>query len=189
MRWDELFADMEAQLAAARFRDVEREAAELTRAETAEALLQDRFAGCQGARVRIGLRGGSSARGEVVAAGMGWAMLQDGAVELVVPMESLLWVEGLDRRRSAPEQRSRLALGHAVRALARARAAVRIVLVDGVPGASLDGTIDRAGRDHLDLAMHPDDEFRRRRAVRAVRTIPYSGIACLVSMTSGSGSA
>ena len=46
MRWDELFADMEAQLAAERFRDVEREAAELTRAETAEALLQDRFLGC-----------------------------------------------------------------------------------------------------------------------------------------------
>ena len=51
MRWDELFADMEAQLAAERFRDVEREAAELTRAETAEALLQDRFLGCEGAAV------------------------------------------------------------------------------------------------------------------------------------------
>lgn len=189
MRWDELFADMEAQLAAERFRDVEREAAELTRAETAEALLQDRFLGCEGAAVKAGLRGGSSARGEVTGAGMGWVMLQDSAVELLVPLESVLWVEGLDRRRSDPQRRSRLGLGQAVRALAQARAAVRVLLVDGVPGGSLEGTIDRAGRDHLDLAMHPDDEFRRRRAVRAMRTVPFSAIACVVSESVAAGRA
>lgn len=189
MRWDELFADMEAQLEAARFRDLEREAAELTRAETAEALLQDRFVACRRALVHAGLRGGSAVRGEVVTAGMGWIMLADAAAEVLIPVESLLWVEGLDRRRGDPERRSRLGLGHAVRALAQARAAVRVVLVDGVPGAALEGTIDRSGRDHLDLAMHPDDEFRRRRAVRAVRTVPYTAIACVVSSPGAPGGA
>ena len=167
MRWDELFADMEAQLAAERFRDVEREAAELTRAEIAEALLQDRFLGCEG----------------------GWVMLDGSAAQLLIPLESVLWVEGLDRRRGDPQRRSRLGLGQAVRALAQARAGVRVILVDGVPGAALEGTIDRAGRDHLDLAMHPDDEFRRRRAVRAMRTVPFSAIACVVSNAAAAGRA
>lgn len=189
MRWDELFADMEAQLAAERFRDVEREAAELTRAETAEALLQDRFLGCEGAAVHVGLRGGSSVRGEAAGAGMGWVMLDGSAVQLLIPLESVLWVEGLDRRRGDPQRRSRLGLGQAVRALAQARAGVRVILVDGVPGAALEGTIDRAGRDHLDLAMHPDDEFRRRRAVRATRTVPFSAIACVVSDAAAAGRA
>lgn len=189
MRWDELFADMEAQLAASRFRDLEREAAELTRAETAEALLQDRFTAGEGAAVRLGLRGGSTIRAQVVGAGMGWVMLEDAGAQLLVPVESILWAEGLGRRRADPQRRSRLGLGHAARALAQARATVRVVLVDGVPGAALEGTIDRAGRDHLDLAVHPDDEFRRRRAVRAVRTVPYSAIACVVSTTGSPGPA
>ena len=76
-----------------------------------------------------------------------------------------------------------------MRALAQARAGVRVILVDGVPGAALEGTIDRAGRDHLDLAMHPDDEFRRRRAVRATRTVPFSAIACVVSDAAAAGRA
>lgn len=181
MRWDELFADMEAQLEAARFRDVELEAADLIRAEMAEALLQDRFAGGIGRPAHAGLRGGAVVRGRVVGAGSGWVALDEAGLQMLIPLESVLWVEGLDRRRGSPESRSRLGLGHAVRALASARAAVRILPVDGVPGGMFEGTIDRAGRDHLDLAMHPEDEFRRRRAVRSMRSIPYAAIACIQS--------
>lgn len=182
MRWDRLFADMEAQMTAARLREAELESSELTRAETAEALLQDRFAGQEGARVQVSLRGGAAAHGEVARAGSGWVVLDDAGVQILVPLESVLWAEGLGRRRESPEARSRLGLGHAVRALAQARAGVRIHLADGAPGAVLEGTVDRAGRDHLDLAMHPDDEFRRRRAVRSLRSIPYGAIGCAVSM-------
>ncbi|KAA9395586.1 hypothetical protein FCK90_00730 [Kocuria coralli] len=187
MRWDDLFADMEAQLAAARYRDIELEAAELTRAETSEALLEDRFAAHIGHRVRAGLRGGLVLEGCIASAGTDWTVVEDAGSETLVPIHAIDWVEGLGLRRQSPEQRRRLGLPHAIRALAQARAGATVHLASG-PAVLLEGTVDRAGRDHLDLALHPHDEFRRRRSVRSVRTVPYAAIACVVAQGQGAGS-
>ncbi|NHU84481.1 hypothetical protein GWK18_02505 [Kocuria sp. JC486] len=186
MRWDDLFADMEAQLAAERYRGVEMEAAELTRAETAEALLEDRFGAHLGSPVRISLRGGRGLDGFVASAGAGWVVLEEQGHETLVPLAAVDWIEGLGVRRQSPEHRRRLGLPHAMRALATARAAVQLHLTSG-PSVVLEGTIDRAGRDHLDLALHPSDEYRRRRSVRSIRTVPYGAVACVVARNVGDG--
>ena len=71
----------------------------------------------------------------------------------------------------------RLGLGHALRALARDRAAVTVTSDAGV----LAGTIDRVGTDHLDLAEHAPGEPRRPAAVRGVVAIAFAGIVAVRS--------
>lgn len=71
----------------------------------------------------------------------------------------------------------RLRLGSVLRGLARNRAAVAI---DFWPMGHLDGTIDRVGADHLDLAVHPADVVRRAGEVRQMRTVPFQAVAALV---------
>ena len=39
------------------------------------------------------------------------------------------------------------------------------------------GTIDRAGADHLDLALHDIDEPRRSATVRGYRLIPFTALS------------
>lgn len=57
---------------------------------------------------------------------------------------------------------------------ARRREAIQI---DGRHGLTLaEGTIDRVGRDHLDLALHARDEFRRDGALRGFRIVPFDAI-------------
>lgn len=70
----------------------------------------------------------------------------------------------------------RLRLAHAVRLLVRDRAYVRIRLVEG---EAVSGTLDRAGRDHADLAQHPCDLPRRASAVRSSWLLPYSAIGSI----------
>jgi hypothetical protein len=97
---------------------------------------------------------------------------------LLVSAAAVLAVGGLGRRTGAPEElgavRSRLDLRWAVRALARDRTAVQVVLVDG---ARLTGTVDRVGADFCELAEHPVDAARRASAVRGVQAVALSGIA------------
>lgn len=180
MRWDDLFADMESQLAAERYREIEAEAAELTRAETAEALLEDRCAAHVGSRLRLSLRGGLVIEGGIVSAGSGWVVLDDASQEILIPLAAVDWLDGLGVSRQSPEARRRLGMPHAMRALAMARVSVRLHLRSG-SAVHLEGTVDRAGRDHMDIAVHPNDEFRRRRAVQVVRTVPYAAVACVVA--------
>lgn len=186
MRWDDLFADMEAQLEAERYRGIEAEASEMTRAEMAGALLEDRCAAHLGCPTRIGLRGGQVVEGRILSAGSGWTVIEESGSEILTPVSAIDWMEGLSLRRQSPERRRRLGLPHAIRALAMARAGARVHLVSGST-VVLEGTVDRAGLDHLDLALHPHDEFRRRRAVRSVRTVPYAAIACIAARSSPPG--
>ena len=51
------------------------------------------------------------------------------------------------------------------------------IQVTGRDGQLLgEGTIDRVGLDHLDLAVHPRDEQRRGRNVRGLRVIPFDAV-------------
>jgi hypothetical protein len=70
---------------------------------------------------------------------------------------------------------SRLGLTFVLRDLCRRRSAVHIQMRH----EHLHGTIDRVGRDHLDLAEHEPGIPRRERAVRAVRLVPVPEVVLL----------
>jgi len=59
--------------------------------------------------------------------------------------------------------------GRVLRDLCRRRA-VDLVLAAG----EVHGTIDRVGRDHVDIAVHERGEARRPGAVREVRIVPFA---------------
>jgi hypothetical protein len=119
--------------------------------------------------------------------GAGWVALEDGSAEHLVPLGAVLWWESLGRGWTpGPDPVAlRLGLGHALRALARGRARVRIRLAGGGPLGELDGTVDRVGADFFDLALHPDDDYRRRASVTALRAVPFPALVCVSSLARG----
>jgi hypothetical protein len=176
MRWDALFADFEAQLEAAEAADLATEVADRTRREHAAVRLLDRLAAAAGGTVRMHVVGVGSITGRIERSGPGWALLVDEADrEVVVSLDAVTGVYGLPGAAARlPAVAARLGLGHVLRALARDRATVGVVLVDG---ATATGTIDRVGADFFDLTEHGYAEARRRDDVRAVRVVPFSGFA------------
>ncbi|NUL48386.1 hypothetical protein F7P69_24710 [Cellulosimicrobium funkei] len=176
MRWDGLFADLEAQLAHGRWQDTETEAAELTRGERASIALADRLRGAIGAPLTVMLEDGQRLELTVSTVGASWLGGSDRTGSLVLNLDAVAVIDSplsITTPESSPGRRN-LGIGSLYRSLSRARAGV---LVSGRDGRVLgEGTIDRVGLDHLDLAVHPRDEQRRGRNLRGLRVIPYGAI-------------
>ena len=175
MRWEELFEDLEALLDEQDRAAFDAEVADRERAERAALGLADRLRGQGGRRVRLRLLDGDQVEGEIGEVGEQWLTL-DGAGAVLVPLAAVGTVGGLGRS-AAPDDAGlvrRLPLTVVLRGLARDRATVRLRLLGGV---ALEGTIDRVGVDHLDLAEHPVDEARRPSAVRGVVTVRLAALA------------
>jgi hypothetical protein len=179
VRWELLFADLEAQADAAERAAFDGDVADRGRSERAALSLVDRLRAHVGAVVALRLVDGDRAVGRLADVGVDWILLDD-AGSLLVPLGAVSGVEGLSRR-AAPDDGAlarRMRLTVVLRGLARDRSAVRVRLTDG---ATLTGTIDRVGADHVDLALHSADEPRRAGVVRGVCVIP---IAALVTVRS-----
>ena len=156
MRWEALFADMEAQLEAAQAADRAVEVADLTRAERASVELGDRLRAAQGADVRIAVAGGHVVDGELLEVAAQWLLVGEGPRRALVPLAAVVAVRGLPAR-SIParsEVARRLGLGYALRAIARDRVTVRIA----TDGSVLAGRIESVGADHLDLATEIESQ-------------------------------
>lgn len=178
MRWDELFADLEAAAEAEDRAGFEAEVADLARTERALLSTADRLRAHVGAALRLHLVDGVELTGRVLDVGRDWLALATGRVSALVPLAAVTGVDGLTRAAQAPPEPDgppvlRVGLATALRVLARDRAYVRVTLRGG---AVLGGTVDRAGADHLDLALHPADEPRRVGAVSGVRCVPFSAL-------------
>lgn len=183
MRWDDLFADLEAQLAAADDAALAADVEQRLRRELGRQALVQRLRAAAGTDVVLGV-GDEVLHGRLGAVGPDWVLLT-GPAETLVPVAALDWTQGLGRAVDAvPPGRvwSRLGLASALRALGRDRSPLRVRTA--APGA-LAGTIDRVGADHLDLAVHPLDAPRRATAVTAVRTIPFAALRTLVRADAG----
>jgi hypothetical protein len=72
--------------------------------------------------------------------------------------------------------RDRMTLGFLLRDLARRRVSVSVVTVDGI---EIHGTIDRAGADHVDLALHDPGVARLASAVHGFEVIPFEAVASI----------
>ncbi|MCU1599566.1 MAG: hypothetical protein JWO22_275 [Frankiales bacterium] len=183
VRWDELFADLDAQLSAAEAAELAAEVADRTRLEVGRLRLVDRLRPSLGAQVSLHVRGLGAARGRLLDAGSDWLLLQEeGAGELLVAASALLSLAGVGKPAEVPgsegEVERRLDLRWALKALVRSRSGIQLVLADG---STLTGTLDSVGADHVDVAEHPPGEARRAAAVRQVRLVPLTAVGAIRS--------
>jgi hypothetical protein len=175
VRWELLFADLEAFAEATERAEFQVDVADRGRAERAALTLADRLRGHLEAELAFRLLGGDVVRGRLLDVGSDWVLLDDGC-QVVLPTAAVIGVEGLSRLAAAPpdELGRRVGVGVVLRRLSRDRAPVRVGLLDGT---ALTGTIDRVGADHLDLARHAADELRRVGSVRGVVVVRLGALA------------
>jgi len=192
VRWDRFFDDLEDQLASEW--EAERAAldTEAERLRLSRVALRDRL-GALVDRDRTAtvpsfeLSDGTVLSAEVTGIGADWIALdlaagRPGAV--VVPFDSIVAVgmphpDLLRSARPTPPRSAlvdRLTLGFLLRDLVRRRTSVALHLRSG---RALTGTIDRAGADHLDLALHEPGSPRRAEAVTGHRIVPFTAISWL----------
>lgn len=177
MRWEGLFADLEAQAEALEIAERAAEIDERARVELGRIRLLDRLRPAIGWSVRLRCLGDAVA-GAVRRVGPDWVLLDEGGGrEAVVATASLVGVSGLSRFSAVPDTEStvesRLGLRHVLRAIARDRSAVRIT---DRSGGTLDGTIDRLGADFIEVAEHAAGEARRWTGVREVAVVPLAAL-------------
>ncbi len=181
MRFEDLFDDLESQLEAelgAEQRDLQ---AEEERFRIGRLELRDRIAAAP-RLLDLTLRAGARLRVRRMALGRDWlnGIVVEGApadTGAVVPLHAIVGVEldgdgaaaSVRPAGSQPDLQARLSFAFALRDLARRRATV---ILEGA--APVAGTIDRVGRDHLDLAVHEPGEPPRLGAVRAWRVVPFA---------------
>ncbi len=190
MRWDDLFADLEAQLAAGERDELEAEVGERARVDAAAVELVDRLRGSLGHRIAVHFGSGAVHEGTLSHAGSQWLVLDEDRHQMLIPYASAVRYGGLSRLALAEPSpvRRRLGLSSALRGLARDRAGVAVMTSRGAMAAPvLYGVIDRVGRDFLDLALTGPGEQRRPANVSGVATVPFEALAWLRSVRSADG--
>lgn len=188
VRWDRFFDDLEDQLASEW--EAERAAldTEAERLRLSRVLLAERLGllmtADAAATASFDLADGTTLRAAVSGVGADWVALRpsEGAGAVIAPFAAILAIGAAhaDLLRSARPGAARsplaerLTFGFVLRDLVRRRAGVAVHLV---AGRVLTGTIDRAGADHLDLALHEPGAARRAGEVSGYRMIPFASVA------------
>lgn len=194
MRWDELFDDLEAQLEHELAHDELDLRAEDERLRLGRLTLRDRLLALTALDpeavplrdpVSLRLRSGDVVRMTVETIGRDWLVGElpgrTPAQQVLVPFAAI----GSVRLTSAEVAVSltpspavqaritdRLGIAFVLRDLCRRRAGVHVVS----EGGETHGTIDRVGRDHLDLAVHEPGSQRRERDVAEYRIVPFDSL-------------
>ncbi|MFZ3454256.1 hypothetical protein [Arthrobacter sp. 7Tela_A1] len=181
MRWESLFADLEAQLAAAGQAGLEAEIAERQRGESASIGFTARLRGQHGGPLKVYVDGVEEPLwGELRQVGAGWFLLKSSSTSHLVPLQAVRLVEGMGRFAAAEEGLVQLKLSSALRGVARDRYPVRLQL-RGAPAASLHGSIDRVGLDFLEFAVLEPGTARRRENVASAAVVPFRAVAVISS--------
>jgi hypothetical protein len=192
MRWDDLFDDLESQLEQELGAEEGDVLAEEERLRLGRLSMRDRLIAMTrpgdgpDEQLRLALRDGSSITVAVGSMGRDWLVGEFGARRgsCVVPLAAvaalLPTTEQLARSVAAEPAAepavslsARLGLAFVLRDLCRRRAAVDL---NTASGERLHGTIDRVGRDHLDLAEHEAGVPRRAAAVGRIRILPFGEV-------------
>lgn len=192
MRWDRFFEDLEDQLAS----EWEAERAlldtEAARLRLSRVTLRERLvalcADASGATVpSFEFGDGAILAGRPTAVGADWVGLEASGTRTgaaLVPLAAIVAVgmPEADVVRSArplvsavrPSLAERMTLGFVLRDLARRRIPLTVHVTGG---RTFTGTIDRAGADHLDLALHEAGSPRRANEISGFRLVPLAAIA------------
>lgn len=190
MRWDSLFDDLEGQLAREKSLEDADLAAEEERLRLGRLDLRERLTALHAAsagttyRVPLTLRDGSRVVLRPSSFGRDWmlAELTETAtpVSCVVPLGAIAAVSFTPGQvrdsllaappSEAPRIADRLGLSFVLRDLCRRRRYVDVQ----VCGSSVRGTIDRVGRDYLDVAVH--EPPRRAASVSETRLVSFDSL-------------
>jgi len=187
VRWDDLFADLEGQLEQELGTEDLDLAAEEERLRLGRLGLRDRIAALAdddptAPPTAIELRDGTRVELRIQTVGRDWISGSTPGAHgrsCVIPLDAIAAVlpgaERIATSLAVPSEHpgalsQRLGLPFVLRDLCRRRSPVDLTTAT----RALHGTIDRVGRDHLDLAEHDPGEPRRSGAVRAVRILPFS---------------
>jgi hypothetical protein len=190
VRWQNLFDDLESQLETELGAEEVDLLAEEERLRLGRLSLRDRIRALQEATpaspLGVTLRGGDRLSLTLEAIGRDWLAgeLDAGILRsAIVPFSALVSLDPVGaqlasslRVDSSPEPptalSARLGLAFVLRDLCRRRTAVEV----HVGGERVHGTVDRVGRDHLDLAEHAPGEPRRVAAVSRIRIVAFGGV-------------
>ncbi|MGJ9405336.1 hypothetical protein ACHABQ_03305 [Nesterenkonia aurantiaca] len=178
MRWDALFADLEAQLEAAQTAEFDAALADASRLESSRLEFGERLRAHQDRPLVLQVVGGQRLQVRIMAVGADWLAGTAAAHSVLVPLGGILAVDGMDRaaaRREPSATRRRLGITAPLRRLARDRAPVSAF---GAEGVLASGLIAMAGRDFVEITPAPQDEpLRRGGGERSSRVIPLHAVA------------
>jgi len=191
VRWDNLFDDLEGQLEHELHAEETDLRAEEERLRLGRLSLRGRLAslagpGAGGDILRVVLESGETVTIRPTTFGRDWlaADLLDGTAsgaQCVLPLAAIAGVIlhhdqvtpslGAESE-SAARFVDRIGLPFVLRDLCRRRKSLLL----RTPGGLLAGTIDRVGRDHIDVAVHEAGTLRRAGAVQQYRIVPLTQI-------------
>lgn len=195
MHWDRLFEDLEGQLAAEWESERAALSAESERLRISRLDLRSRLRlMCEaGSPVTIELAHGRRLPVTLRSLGADWIAMESapgddvlrGRSMRIVPLQAIHGIladhgtvlASLDAGADSDSPlRERMTFGFVLRDLARRRVPVHLSLL---MGDDVHGTIDRAGADHLDLAVHDAGTARLAGAVQGFRVIPFSAVTAV----------
>jgi len=194
MRWDNLFDDLEGQLEQELTAEEVDLQAEEERIRLGRLSLRDRILSIHEAQergsdysIRLSLADGSTLRVRPTTFGRDWlaADIVESGIhgQCIVPLAGIagltltrqqvaVSMDAAPGETSARSLAARLSLPFVLRDLCRRRSGIELVTTTG----PVFGTIDRVGRDHLDLAVHERDAPRREADVAHYRVVPLSQV-------------
>lgn len=190
MRWDNLFDDLESQLEQELGAEETDLRAEEERLRLGRLTVRDRLfalgAGGDDGPVKVALINGSTLDLRPRTFGRDWIsgdIVDQTArdAQFILPLDaiaslmltrsqvstSLEETVGIESERGLSR---RLGLAFVLRDLCRRRQSVELVMTEAV----INGTIDRVGRDHLDLAVHEAGTARRESLVSHYKVLPFA---------------
>jgi len=191
MRFDLLFDDLEGQLESQLAAESAQQRSEEERLRAARTALRERLSALAGGTaggIRLHLIDGSTVEFVRATIGRDWlaAELPAGG-DWIVPLAAIASVSLDAAQTQASRERmpqaqppepgalaAKIGIGVVLRDLARRR--VPLDVQTRAESASLHGTIDRIGADHLDLAVHERGVARRQSAVLETRLVPFAAL-------------
>jgi hypothetical protein len=149
VRWDSLFADLQAQWEAELRADDDAEIRDLAEAEAAGTRFADRLRARRGAPLSLRLVDGSDRGGVASDVANEWVLLAEGERRHLVPVRAIALAWPLGGAAPAPGVLERgLGLGHVLRGLAGEGQEVVVSTL----GGDHPGLLVRVGADHVDMA-------------------------------------
>ncbi len=180
MRWDLLFADLEAQMHAASQLELEQRVNELARIEASQLTLSEALRGAAGGRLSIVMGNGTAFHGVVAKVEPQWVLLHEGTRSVILPLSKVIRVQGVGSQRAKSTSTIPFTLAAALRVLARNRSLV-VLDLDGVRGGTVRGVLDQVGADYVQLMQLADGVGRDGGNRQGSVMVPLAALCAIAS--------